>query len=96
MGAMSPLASVMLLAFLFAITLSLLVWVLLQGRPTRQVRERDAAPREERAPRSARASDVRPRSNDEVRGARAASKRPSVGDDAFERFLRADREEGRR
>jgi cytoskeletal protein RodZ len=108
MTAMSPLASVMLLAFLFVIALALLVWALLQGRPSppappsppppRSARStppsvagaRERAPREDDTRRSERPS------NDELRGARAAPKRPTVPDDAFERFLRSDREEGRR
>jgi cytoskeletal protein RodZ len=108
MTAMSPLASVMLLAFLFVIAFALLVWALLQ------VRSSPRSPRSPQSPRSAQSpprppsseqerepgtdearSSPRP-SNDELRGARAAPKRPKVPDDAFERFLSSDREEGRR
>ncbi len=78
---MTPLALLTLLAFGAVIVLALAVWTLLS--PKRTV---DASPKPERP---------RPRSNDEVRGAKArpsARERPA-GEDAFERFLRAGRDD---
>ncbi len=90
MGTMTPLASVMLLAFLFLIALALVIWALLLPRQKpapKPEREREAVappPRESLI------------SNDDVRGAKSAGpKRPAAPDDAFERFLRAGRENDR-
>jgi len=72
-----------LLAFGAVIVLALAVWTLLAPRRTKPER-----PRPERPP---------PRSNDEVRGAKAPSKpneRPA-GEDAFERFLKAGRDDSK-
>ena len=78
---MTPLALLTLLAFGAVIVLALAVWTLLG--PKRAPPDR---PRPERP---------RPRSNDEVRGAKARTEpraRPA-GEDAFERFLRAGRDD---
>lgn len=78
---MTPLALLTLLAFGAVVVLALAVWTLLA--PTRT--PSDGA-RVERRP---------PRSNDEVRGAKARPEpraRPA-GEDAFERFLRAGRDD---
>jgi hypothetical protein len=77
----TPLALLTLLAFGAVVVLALVVGSLLAPRrsePERPVPERP-----------------RPRSNDEVRGAKAraeARERPA-GEDAFERFLRAGRDD---
>ncbi len=78
---MTPLALLTLLAFGAVIVLALAVWTLLAPERTRS-----ESPRPERP---------RPQSNDEVRGAKARSEpraRPA-GEDAFERFLRAGRDD---
>lgn len=78
---MTPLALLTLLAFGALIVLALIGWTLLAPK-----RAPSASPRAERH---------RPRSNDEVRGAKARSEareRPA-GQDAFERFLRAGRDD---
>jgi Na+-transporting methylmalonyl-CoA/oxaloacetate decarboxylase gamma subunit len=86
---MTPLASVMLLAFLFLIALALVVWALLQF-------SREATPKREPKHEEAPAARLEPISNDDVRGAKvAAPKRPALPDDAFERFLRAGRDDER-
>jgi hypothetical protein len=91
---MSALAGVMLLGFLFVIASALLVWVLLQPRPKaeRAPRRRPTVPELPKPERRERAL-----SNDDVRGAKRVEgiKRPALPDDAFERFLRAGREEDR-
>jgi hypothetical protein len=72
-----------LLAFGIVVVAALFVWTLLTPRRRAPaVDETDDAPR------------ARPRSNDEVRGAkaRAGTERPA-GEDAFERFLRAGRDD---
>ena len=78
---MTPLALLTLLAFGAVVVLALAVWTLLAPKRT--------------SAESARAEHPRPRSNDEVRGAKARSEprvRPT-GEDAFERFLRAGRDD---
>ncbi len=76
---MSPLVLLTLLGFFALIVAALLVWTLL-GPPSRPP-ERRSTPR----PRTA--------TNDEVRGAkRRPSERPA-SEDAFERFLRAGRDD---
>ena len=88
MGAMTPLASVMLLAFLFMIALALVIWALLLPRS-----KASPKPERERVVPPPRESTI---SNDDVRGAKSAGpKRPAAPDDAFERFLRAGRENER-
>lgn len=80
---MTPLALLTLLAFGAVIVLALAVWTLLAPK-----RSKPEAPDPERP---------RPRSNDEVRGAKARSEpraRPA-GEDAFERFLRAGRDDSK-
>jgi hypothetical protein len=78
----TPLVLLTLLAFGVVVVAALFVWTLLTPRP------RPPAAGEAGEPR------VRARSNDEVRGAKArgATERPA-GEDAFERFLRAGRDE---
>lgn len=98
MASMSPLASLMLLAFFLLIVLSLLVWALLgprgvQAVPRRERRRADDPPTDgDRAPEPVRVPHV---TNDELRGAKAAPKRPAAPDDAFERFLRSGRDDDR-
>ena len=78
---MTPLALLTLLAFGAVIVLALAVWTLLAPKRTPPERPRPERPR--------------PRSNDEVRGAKARTEpraRPA-GEDAFERFLRAGRDD---
>ena len=76
---MSPLVLLTLLAFFALIVAALLVWSLLA--PRRKEPERRPAP------------PSRTATNDEVRGAkRRPSERPAA-EDAFERFLRAGRDE---
>lgn len=78
---MTPLALLTLLVFGAVIVLALAVWTLLTPERTKPERPGPDQPR--------------PRSNDEVRGAKAPSKpreRPA-GEDAFERFLRAGRDD---
>lgn len=78
---MTPLALLTLLAFGAVVVLALAVWTVLSPK-----RSTPQEPRPERP---------RPRSNDEVRGAKAraqARERPA-GEDAFERFLRAGRDD---
>ena len=78
---MTPIALLTLLAFGAVIVLALAVWTLLA--PKRASIEK---PRTDRP---------RPQSNDEVRGAKARPEpraRPA-GEDAFERFLRAGRDD---
>jgi hypothetical protein len=77
----TPLALLTLLAFGAVLVLALALWTLLAPRRTPRERPRPEEPR--------------PRSNDEVRGAKArgeARERPA-GEDAFERFLRAGRDD---
>jgi len=77
----TPLALLTLLGFGSVVVLALALWTLL-------------AP-ERRAPDAPRPERPRPQSNDEVRGAKARSEpraRPA-GEDAFERFLRAGRDD---
>jgi hypothetical protein len=85
----TPLALFTLLGFGAVIVLALAVWSLLM--PRRAPNEHPASER----PGSERAERRRARSNDEVRGAKARSEareRPA-GEDAFERFLRAGRDD---
>lgn len=90
MTTMSPLAVLMLLGFLFVVTVALLVWGLLLARPPRSERP---APRPEPPAPPPRPTVVL--SNDDVRGMKAAPRKHSVPDDAFERFLRAGRDDER-
>lgn len=89
---MSPFMALMLIGFAAVIVLALLLWTLLAPPPRRP----EAAPREAR---SAAATTIRPTapratSNDEVRGARVRPpERRRGGDDAFEQFLRAERDD---
>ena len=78
---MTPIALLTLLAFGAVVVLALAVGTLLA--PRRSEPERPAPER------------PRPRSNDEVRGAkaRAAARERPAGEDAFERFLRAGRDD---
>jgi hypothetical protein len=88
---MSPLVSLTLLGFGALLVLALLVWVLLA--PPRPRRGRGASSRgaasASRAPASPRPTTV---TNDAVRGARVRPPDRSK-DDAFERFLHADRDD---
>lgn len=90
---MPPLALLMLLVFLAVLVMALMVWTLISPPIRRQ-------PAEQR-PRAVSAfappEPPRPatRSNDELRGAKArvtVQERPRT-EDAFERFLRAGRED---
>ncbi|MBA2667176.1 MAG: hypothetical protein H0U69_09100, partial [Trueperaceae bacterium] len=80
---MTPLASVMVLAFLLLIVLALVVWALLQPRPEQRPKE------EQSRTRSAALRREMSVTNDDVRGAKVPPKRPEGVDDAFERFLHA-------
>ena len=83
---MTPLALLTLLVFGAVIVLALAIWTLLTPARTKPERPGPEHPGPERP---------RPRSNDEVRGAKAPSRpreRPA-GEDAFERFLRAGRDD---
>jgi hypothetical protein len=98
MRGMTPLASVMLLAFFFLIAVALVVWALLAPRSEAPPRAEPAAKktaREKDAPADAPRREAS-FSNDDVRGAKAPGpRRPSEHDDAFERFLRAGRDDDR-
>ncbi len=73
----------LLLGFLLVIALSLTIWAALTlGTPARPPEPVSAPPLED--PPAERPS------NDEVRGARAAVQRRAEGEDAFERFRRAE------
>jgi hypothetical protein len=84
---MSPLVSLTLLGFGALLVLALLVWVLLapprprRDAPTSGVRSAPIAPRPPTV------------TNDVVRGARVRPPDRPKGDDAFERFLHADRDD---
>jgi hypothetical protein len=86
-ASMSPLVSLTLLGFGALLVLALLVWVLLS--PPRPHRDRRAS--------GGRFAPPPPRpptvTNDAVRGARVRPPDRPPGDDAFERFLHADRDE---
>lgn len=91
---MQPLALLMLLAFLVVVVLALIAWTLISPQQRRAVEER---PRPVSA--FAPPEPVRPavRSNDELRGAKArvtVKEKPRT-EDAFERFLRAGRDDQR-
>lgn len=96
---MPPLALLMLLAFLAVLVMALMVWTLLSPpsrRPTAVERSRAAQPYQT-APYQVVEPTAKPpvRSNDELRGAKArvtVQERPRT-EDAFERFLRAGRED---
>lgn len=89
MGMMSPLASLVVLAFLFMIVVAMLVWALLQPRGRGRAH---AEPPPTAPPLPRRESSL---TNDDVRGAKAVPKRGDVPDDPFERFLRAGDDERR-
>lgn len=85
---MTPLVLLLLLAFGTVVVAALLVWSLLTParRPPRAATNANASER------------PRPSSNDDVRGAKAPRATPRerpAGEDAFERFLRAGRDDGR-
>lgn len=85
---MTPLALLTLLAFGAVVVLALVVWTLLAPKRARPARAQPERPFPERP---------RPRSNDEVRGAKARvepRERPA-SEDAFERFLRAGRDDSK-
>jgi hypothetical protein len=88
MTTMSPLAVLMLLGFSFVVAVALLAWALLLPRPPRSERPEPEPPAPPPRPTVAL-------SNDDVRGMKAASRKHSVPDDAFERFLRAGRDDER-
>lgn len=81
---MTTLVLLLLLGFGAVVVAALFVWSLL-------------TPARRPAPVARPAERPRARSNDEVRGAkaRAAKRERPAGEDAFERFLRAGRDEGR-
>lgn len=73
----------LLLGFLLVIALCLTIWAALTLRtPAHRTEPAEAQPREE--------PPVDRPSNDQVRGARATVQRPAEGEDAFDRFLRAE------
>ena len=107
---MTPLVTLLVLGLLLVVALALLVWALVSAMGGTARARRVAARAERRAVRDARAAasptrDVDPapdaprsprRSNDELRGAKATRpERQGAPDDAFERFLRAGRDDDR-
>ena len=84
---MSPLVTLTLLGFGALLVLALLVWVLLSPPRPRRDRATSVA---RAAPAASRAPTV---TNDAVRGARVRPPERPKGDDAFERFLHADRDD---
>jgi hypothetical protein len=91
MAAMSPLAGLMLLGFLVLVMVALLLWALLLPKPEAQER---AEPRPQPEPQPPPPPTVAV-TNDDVRGMKAAPRSHNVPDDAFERFLRAGRDDER-
>lgn len=106
---MSPLVTLLLLGLLLVVVAVMLVWSLVSaiverrepGRGERRGERRERAGREaEPAAFESEAELTTPPaspSNDDLRGARADQRpaRPNVPDDAFERFLRAGRDDDR-
>ena len=106
---MSPLVTLLLLGLLLVVVAVMLVWSLVStigerrqpGRGGRRGKRRERAGREaEPAAFEREAAPTTPparRSNDDLRGARAdqSPAHPNVPDDAFERFLRAGRDDDR-
>jgi hypothetical protein len=101
MVAMSALVTLLVLGLLLVVVMLLLVWALATpgtfARAPRAERPARGTARAKRVEAEAPAPGVRVErpSNDELRGAKAAKPlvRPSLPDDAFERFLRAGRDD---